>query len=157
MKMVTSQTRDRDKEEVLNAFYAFVLNIADGLRPSSALSWRNMAVGMTSSQLTVKQCGTSCSRWTLINLWGLVDSPESTQRAGWCHHKASLDDFWAVLGIQRGSSWWEVVLVFKKGEKDDPRNYKPVSLTSVSGKLMEKIILGDIEKHLKDNAVISRS
>lgn len=80
MKMVTSQTRD--KEEVLNAFYAFVLNIADGLRPSSALSWRNMAVGMTSSQLTVKQCGTSCSRWTLINLWGLVDSPESTQRAG---------------------------------------------------------------------------
>ncbi|KAJ7422591.1 hypothetical protein BTVI_13531 [Pitangus sulphuratus] len=40
---------------------------------------------------------------------------------------------------------------------DDPGNYRPVSLTSVTGKIMEKIILRVIEKHLKDNAVIGQS
>ncbi|KFO03653.1 RNA-directed DNA polymerase from mobile element jockey, partial [Balearica regulorum gibbericeps] len=43
-----------------------------------------------------------------------------------------------------------VVPVFKKGKKVDPGNYRPVSLTSVPGKIMEEIMLGLIEKHLKD-------
>ncbi|GAB0190793.1 mitochondrial enolase superfamily member 1 [Grus japonensis] len=50
-----------------------------------------------------------------------------------------------------------IVPIFKKGKKEDPGNYKPVSLTSVPGKIMEKIMLGVIEKHLKDNAVIGHS
>ena len=45
-----------------------------------------------------------------------------------------------------------IVPVFKKGNRDDPGNYRPVSLTSVPGKIMEKIIPGVFEKHLKDNA-----
>ncbi|KAJ7417533.1 hypothetical protein WISP_63915 [Willisornis vidua] len=49
------------------------------------------------------------------------------------------------------------VLIFKKGKKEDAGNYRPVSLTSVPGKVMEKIILRGIEKHLNDNAVISHS
>ncbi|KAJ7402981.1 RNA-directed DNA polymerase from mobile element jockey [Pitangus sulphuratus] len=39
-----------------------------------------------------------------------------------------------------------IVPVFKKGKKEEPRDYRPVSLTSLPGKLMEKIILGGIEK-----------
>ncbi|GAB0205052.1 mitochondrial enolase superfamily member 1 [Grus japonensis] len=50
-----------------------------------------------------------------------------------------------------------VVPIFKKGKKEDPGNYRPVSLTSVPGKIMEKIMLGVIKKHLKDNAVIGHS
>ncbi|KAJ7409504.1 RNA-directed DNA polymerase from mobile element jockey-like protein [Willisornis vidua] len=50
-----------------------------------------------------------------------------------------------------------IVPVFKKGKKVDPGNYRSVSLTSVPGKVMEKIILGSIENHLKDIAVISHS
>ncbi|GAB0188372.1 mitochondrial enolase superfamily member 1 [Grus japonensis] len=50
-----------------------------------------------------------------------------------------------------------VVPIFKNGKKDDPGNYRPLSLTSVPGKIMEKIMLGVIEKHLKDNAVIGHS
>ncbi|TRZ08618.1 hypothetical protein HGM15179_018489 [Zosterops borbonicus] len=37
------------------------------------------------------------------------------------------------------------------------RNYRPVSLTSVPLKVMEKIILAVIEKHLRDDAVIGHS
>ena len=32
----------------------------------------------------------------------------------------------------------EVVPIFKKGKGDDPGNFRPVSLTSVCGKIMEK-------------------
>ncbi|KAJ7424497.1 RNA-directed DNA polymerase from mobile element jockey-like protein [Willisornis vidua] len=50
-----------------------------------------------------------------------------------------------------------VVPVFKKGKMEDPRNYRPVSLTSVLYKVKEKIILGVTEKHLKDKTVIRHS
>ncbi|XP_068521729.1 olfactory receptor 14A16-like [Anas acuta] len=46
---------------------------------------------------------------------------------------------------------------FKKDKKEDPGNYRPVSLMSVPGKSMEKIVLVAIEVCLGDNAVIGPS
>lgn len=37
-----------------------------------------------------------------------------------------------------------VILIFKKGKRTDPRNYTPVSLTSVFSKVMERILSEDI-------------
>lgn len=41
-----------------------------------------------------------------------------------------------------------------KDKKGDPGNYRPVSLISMPSKIIEKIILGDIEKYLEENTVI---
>ncbi|KAJ7420659.1 RNA-directed DNA polymerase from mobile element jockey-like protein [Willisornis vidua] len=48
-------------------------------------------------------------------------------------------------------------LIFKKTKKKESKNYRPVSLASVPGKVMEKIILGIIEKRLKDNVITGHS
>ncbi|KAJ7425651.1 hypothetical protein WISP_22642 [Willisornis vidua] len=49
-----------------------------------------------------------------------------------------------------------VVPVFKS-KKENSRNHRPASPTSTPGKVMEKIILQSIEKHLKGNRVIVHS
>ncbi|GAB0181788.1 mitochondrial enolase superfamily member 1 [Grus japonensis] len=47
-----------------------------------------------------------------------------------------------------------VTPVFKKGKKEDPENYRPVSLTSVSGKMVQQLSLGVINKHVEEKVVI---
>ena len=44
------------------------------------------------------------------------------------------------------NSWKEaeVVSIFKKGNRDDPGHYRPVSLTSVCGKIMDNIVMKEI-------------
>ena len=44
--------------------------------------------------------------------------------------------------------------IFKKGRKSDPSNYRPVSLTSICGKLMESHIKKELEDYLKTNHLI---
>ncbi|GAB0184761.1 hypothetical protein GRJ2_000941400 [Grus japonensis] len=47
-----------------------------------------------------------------------------------------------------------VTPVFKKSKKKDPGNYRPVSLTSLPGKVMEQLILDVISKHVEEKKVI---
>ncbi|KFW07459.1 hypothetical protein N326_01900, partial [Eurypyga helias] len=47
-----------------------------------------------------------------------------------------------------------VMPICKKGQREDPGNYRPVSLMSVPGKVMEQIILSSIMRHVQDSQVI---
>ena len=49
------------------------------------------------------------------------------------------------------------VLFFKKGEKKNPGNYRPICLTSVPCKLMEKIICDAIVEHKTEIDLFSKA
>ena len=50
-----------------------------------------------------------------------------------------------------------VVPIFKKGSKVDKNNYRPISLTSIVGKLLESIIKDKVQKFLNENKLIYSS
>ncbi|KFZ57847.1 hypothetical protein N321_14269, partial [Antrostomus carolinensis] len=73
-----------------------------------------------------------------------------------------VEEFAKALSIIYQQSWltgevpedWRldnVTLIYKKGQKEDPGNYRPVSLTSVPGKIMEQFILSAFMQHMQDN------
>jgi len=50
-----------------------------------------------------------------------------------------------------------VTPIYKKGQKEDLRNYRPVSLTSMPWKIIERFILAALTRHVKDNQGIRPS
>jgi len=72
------------------------------------------------------------------------------------------------LSITFESSWrtgevpedWRkasVTPIFKKGKTEDPGNYRPVSLSSIPGKMMEQLILEVIIKQVEEKEIIRSS
>ena len=48
-----------------------------------------------------------------------------------------------------------VSAIYKKGDKKDPENYRPVSLTSICCKVLEHILCSNISKHLDKHNILS--
>ena len=64
--------------------------------------------------------------------------------------------FWLTGEVPTDWKLAKVMSIYK-GRKDDPGNYRPVSLTSVPRKLMEQLIQSTILQHMQDNQEIRPS
>lgn len=57
------------------------------------------------------------------------------------------------------SAWKEanVTCIYKKGQKSNPENYRPVSLTSLVCKVLEHIICSQLSQYLSTNSIITKT
>ena len=62
----------------------------------------------------------------------------------------------SLLHYKYPTSWKiaQVIAIYKKGDKSLPSNYRPISLISCVGKIMERVIYKYVFSHLQRNKLI---
>ncbi|KAF1534907.1 hypothetical protein FQV19_0007770, partial [Eudyptula minor] len=155
-------TKDEEKAEVLNAFFASVFNnqsgYSQGTRPPELEDRGEQGEPPIIQEEAVN------------DLLRHLDAHKSMGPDG-IHPRVLrelAEELAKPLSIIYQQSWlmgevpddWRlanVTPIYKKGRKEDPGNNRPVSLTSVPGKIMERFILRALTRHERDNQGIRPS
>jgi len=156
-------TEDEENAEVLNAFFASVFNSQTGYSQGTQPSVMDDRDGEKNKPPIIQE---EAANDQLRHL----DTHKSMGLDG-IHPRVLrelAEEQAKALSIICQQSWlteevpvyWRlanVMPIYKKGRKENPRNYSPVSLTLVPGKIMEQFILSVFTGHVKDNQGIRPS
>ncbi|KAK4810280.1 LOW QUALITY PROTEIN: hypothetical protein QYF61_015310, partial [Mycteria americana] len=155
-------TKDEEKAEVLNAFFASVfiglivlwvpsppeLEDRDGDQTGAPIIQGEMVSDLLHYLDIHKSMGPDeIHPRVLKELAEVLTKPLSiVYQQSWLTGEVPVD--WRLANVTP---------IYKKGRKEDLGNYRPVSLALVRGKLMEQIILSAITWHVEDNQGIKPS
>ena len=144
---------DKEKAEALNDYFQSIFTKDNGLLTTCTSD--NMSDIVFSHNGVLKQLATlnpskSAGLDSISSCWLRDLSTEISSMLTYIfqqsYHMATLPSDWLTA---------VVVPVHKKSSKDNPANYWPISLTCLCCKVMEHIVLSNLNRHLSDNNILS--
>ena len=154
----TNVTADEDKANLLNSFFSSV-NIHDNNVqpefPSRVPSGVKLDYVYFSPDALIKACKSIKPKLTP----GPDGYPPFLLKQIICSISSPLSAMYqSFMSIGKVPADWKVAFItplFKKGASSDPANYRPISLTSVFSKLMERLIVTNLLSYLSMHKLIS--
>ena len=153
-------TRDKNKADLLNSYFASVCIVDDGFRPHTELTSEVSNI----SDVIFTEANVLKAARRIKSKSKLSGDPDGYPvillhklRSVLCGPLALFYN--SFMSIGRIPDAWKnaiVTPVYKKGSSSDPANYRPISQTSIFCKLMERVITAELSEHLLSTGIITK-